>query len=141
MTDYIAEIVSQGHRHRVALRPVSKGSAVFDVATLWAEQDGRIFEAESRAAAEAFVGQLSDRFWVGTDVQSCDTFSVFVDHQLKRIAATLGVPHAELIRDPRDLDALDGVEAAISVSTPTLPEQKLIPHDVEGPSRRKKGKR
>jgi hypothetical protein len=75
VTDYITHVVRQGNRFRVAIAPVSQGGASPIVATAWAEQDGRVFEADTYAEAEAFIGQMSERFWKATS----DVSSVLVD--------------------------------------------------------------
>ena len=63
MTEYIAQVVNRGPRYRVALVPVSRGGASPVVAAAWAEQDGQVFEADSRPEAEAFIGQMPARTW------------------------------------------------------------------------------
>jgi len=64
VTEYIAQVVKQGKKYRVALIPVSYRGGSPIVAAAWAEQDFGIFEAATQAEAEAFVGQLSERIWM-----------------------------------------------------------------------------
>lgn len=66
MTEYFTVIVHRAGKFRVAIVPV-RAAGAFSGAS-WAEQDGRIFEADTDEAARSYVGQLSDRHWSGIDV-------------------------------------------------------------------------
>ncbi len=63
MTEFIAQVVRQGERYRVALIPVSYRGGSPIVAASWAERDFGIFEAISQGEAEAFIGQMSEQYW------------------------------------------------------------------------------
>lgn len=63
MTDYIAQVVKQGPRFRVALIPVSYRGSSPIVAASWAERDSGIFEVDTHPEADAFIGQMSDKTW------------------------------------------------------------------------------
>jgi hypothetical protein len=59
VNEFIAQVVKQGHRYRVALIPVSFRGGSPIVAASWLERDNAIFEADSQGEADAYMGQLS----------------------------------------------------------------------------------